>query len=317
MKNLAIIGASGYIGGRLSYLLSEAGYNVTSVCFPSIPDDDKWASTVSNILVGDVRTKETIEVISEREFDVIIYLVSLDHQESNKDPYFVNSVNVMPVWNLLDSLKRKRKDVKFIYFSTIHVYGRLPNSIIDESFVPSPQSAYGLTHLMAENICRYYNKVSNIHCLIVRLSNSYGSPYFKDNNCWWLVVNDLCKTAFEKQRIELKSDGSPLRDFIHYLDIFQAIKILIDTKKLEKDTYNLSTKKTYSIYQLATKVQKVYNKRYNKQIPIILPDRVNLKIINNAYVIDNQRLLDLGFKPKVTAEEGINELFDYFENDKY
>ena len=56
------------------------------------------------------------------------------------------------------------------------------------------------SHLLSENICNYYNDKTETDCINVRLSNSYGSPIFKENNCWWLVINDLCKTAIEKNR---------------------------------------------------------------------------------------------------------------------
>ena len=86
---------------------------------------------------------------------------------------------------------------------------------------------YGLTHFLSEDICSYYNVNTETDCINVRLSNSYGSPVFMENNCWWLVINDLCKTAFSKDEIKLLSDGSPQRDFIQSSDICRAIEILI------------------------------------------------------------------------------------------
>ena len=67
----------------------------------------------------------------------------------------------------------------------------------------NPINAYGLTHLLSENICNYYNAKRETDCINVRLSNSYGSPVFNENMCWWLVVNDLCKSAFLKNKIDL------------------------------------------------------------------------------------------------------------------
>ena len=69
-----------------------------------------------------------------------------------------NSINVLPVCELLNSFKNKNSIRKFIYFSTVQIYGKLDFKIIDEDTKPQPQNQYALTHLMAENIINYYNK---------------------------------------------------------------------------------------------------------------------------------------------------------------
>ena len=34
---------------------------------------------------------------------------------------------------------------------------------------------------------------------------------FYSCDCWWLVLNDFCRTAMREGKIQLKSDGSPQR----------------------------------------------------------------------------------------------------------
>jgi UDP-glucose 4-epimerase len=318
VKEILIIGANGYIGARLSSLLANSGYNVTALCFPKIPSDDNWRKQMKELIVGDITFIETIKQITSKKYDVAIHLVSLDHHQSNQEPNLVNSVNVMPVWNLLEAFKRKSTLSKFIYFSTIHVYGPLPLEAIDETYTPNPQLPYALTHLLAENICNYYNDTSNINCVNLRLSNSYGRPCFEDNNCWWLVVNDFCRSAFFEKRIVLRSNGSALRDFIHYKDIFNAIQILIDSKKdiSANNTFNLSSEKAYSIYQLAEIIKQVYFERYLIHIPIEMPTgiKVNQLKKEKLYILSNSKLQSMGFKQEVDIEYGILELFNYFES---
>ena len=314
MKKVLVIGAGGYVGANLSYLLAKEGYKVTAICFPKIPDSNDWLTSMEKVTVEDIREKESIKRITDNYFDVAIHLVSLDHHESNKAPEFVNSVNVTPVWSLLQEFKTKGTLKRFIYFSTIHVYGEIPSGSIDETFPVKPKNPYGLTHLMAEEICNMYNRTSNIDCINIRMSNSYGSPFFKDNNCWWLVVNDLCRTAFFSKKIVLKSDGSALRDFIHYKDVFNAIKVLIDNQENSmENTVHISSGNTYSILQLAKKVQNVFERRYNENIPIVRPESTIGSGQKGSYILSNKKLRDLGFKPTMDIERGINELFDYFE----
>ncbi len=315
---IVITGGNGYIGARLSQYLADAGNLIIPVCFPYAPKNEDWKSKMYAIIEGDIRHHETILKISEFKPDIIIHLVSLDHFDSDKEPGFVNDVNVLPTWRLLDQCSKQNLK-KFIYISTIHVYGKLENNIIEESQPVKTNSVYGLTHYLSENICDYYNRKTSTDAIIVRLSNSYGAPVFSDNNCWWLVVNDLCKGAYLNKKIQLQSDGSPQRDFIHGNDVCQAIKKIIenDSKRIENNIYHISSGETLTIMEIAKLVKEVYQNRYNQDLPIITPQKI---ILDNdvfpeikRYKISNANIRGIGFLPLFDLKSGINDLFGYLE----
>ena len=114
MKKILIIGANGYIGGNLSYLLAQNGHCITALCYPSIPDNAEWCAKMNEVITGDIRSKEVIDQLTNQKYDTVIHLVSLDHNDSNMDPNIVNSINVMPVWNLLETFKKKENLNQFI-----------------------------------------------------------------------------------------------------------------------------------------------------------------------------------------------------------
>jgi len=275
----------------------------------------QWTSLMDKVIIGDIRDESIISDLAEKQFDVVIHLISLDHHKSEDNPNFVSSINVMPIWNLLDKLTKNGLK-KFIYLSTIHIYGELPKEIITEDHDSIPLNAYGLTHLLSENICNYYNQKTETKCINVRLSNSYGSPVFSENNCWWLVINDLCKTAFSKNEIKLLSDGSPHRDFIHSSDICRAIEILIEAKdSFNQNIFHLASGETLTILELAYAIREVFKNRYQKEINICLSDdSISVKTRNEErFAIDITRINELGFKPKTPLKDGVNELFDFLE----
>lgn len=320
MKKILVTGACGYLGARISKYLAQKGNRVTAFGH-SIPSKNKqWSSSMDEVIIEDIRNESIISKLAEKKYDVLINLISLDHHKSENKANFVSSINVLPTWNLLEKFSKSGLK-KFIYFSTFQVYGKVPFKEITEDFIPSPQNTYGLTHLLSENICNYYNKKTNINCINVRLSNSYGSPIFQENNCWWLAINDFCKTAFSEKKIKLLSEGSAQRDFIHNSDVSRAIEILVNTdkKNLQNNTYHISSGKTLNILKLAHIVKIVYQKRYQHEIQIILPDdsiSVNPDkfLKTERYIINNSKLKLLGFIPRVDLKTGINEIFDYLEN---
>ena len=319
MKKILITGAAGYLGARLSKYLAENGNSVTAFIRSNVSKNCEWAKLMKEVIVGDIRDEKIVTDLAKRNFDVVIHLISLDHHKSEDSPIFVSSINVIPTWNLLDSFTKNGLG-KFIYFSTQQVLGELPSRLIEETTEPNPKNNYGLTHLLSEEIVNYYNNKTNTKCINARLSSGYGSPVFNQNNCWWLVINDLCKTAFTKNKIKLLSDGSPQRDFIHILDICRAIEIMIESgSNYDENIFHIASGKTLNILELAHIVKKVFSERYSKEIPIYLPDE---SVSNNSnkfkdserFMIDIKRIKELGFQNKVSLQAGVNEIFEYFDS---
>lgn len=310
-QKVLITGGNGYIGSRLSLYLADNGYAVTPLCYPSAPIDEQWCAKMERVVVGDVRDEAFLrELATQGSFDIVVHLVSLDHHQSAGEPALVASVNITPTWSLLDIFTKIGLE-KFIYFSTMQVYGALPPINITEEYKPQTMNAYALTHLVGEQLCEHYNRNSNTECRVVRLSNSYGAPIFTENNCWWLVVNDLCRMAYSDKKIVLQSDGSPIRDFIHGWDVCQAIEAIITTSA-QHVTYNVSSGVTLSISEIAQQVQNVYERRYDSTITIqtVPPSGI---ISQNRYTIDNSTLRKIGYASEWSLERGINDLFDFLE----
>lgn len=310
MNKVLVTGGSGYVGSRLCLHLANQGYKVTSLCHSKIPDDENWVFKMDSVIVGDIRDEKLLTELAENKYDVLIHLVSLDHHKSNGAPSDVSSVNITPVWSLLDVFSKQGLK-KFLYFSTAQVYGSLQSEVVNESHTTRTQNTYGLTHYIGEVICEHYNRNSKVECRVIRLSNSYGAPIFRENNCWWLVINDLCRMAFTQKEIVLQSDGTPLRDFIHGWDMCRGVEAIIKTVEPYL-TYNLSSGSTLSIMEIALKVKEIYANRYKKELSIRSTININ-KNIQQPYLLDNSLLLSIGFEPKWTLEAGINDLFDFLE----
>lgn len=303
-------GGSGYVGARLCLHLADEGYAVTSLCHSKIPSDENWISKMDRVLIGDVRDEKLLYELAEYKYDVLIHLVSLDHHQSNGLPTVVSSVNITPVWSLLDIFS-KHELGKFIYFSTSQVYGALQNEVVAENRNLNTQNAYGLTHHVGEVICEHYNRTTAVDCRVIRLSNSYGAPVFEENNCWWLVVNDLCRMAYTQKEIVLQSDGTPLRDFIHGWDVCRGVRAIIETPEIHT-IYNLSSGETLSIMEIAKKIKNIFAHRYGVALPIKASERKK-NLDTSIYKIDNSLIRSIGFEPKWSLEDGINDLFDYLE----
>lgn len=316
---IVITGASGYIGSRLCLFLSEKGHDITAVCASKIPQKKSWTEKVKQFIVGDIRDEIILEQISDVKADILIHLISLDHHDSEKKPNYVSDINVQPTWNLLEACTAKGLK-KFIYFSTIHVYGKNQRGHVIENQKVTPYNAYALTHALSEEICNYYNRKTETECINIRLSNSYGEPIFFDAKCWSLIVNDLTRCAFENKKIILNGDGSPVRDFIHYSDICNAIDSLVENNIKNENTLHLSSSNSISMLDVAIKVKEVYFEIYGEEIPVFINknERVTEFITNKNSTkvnsISNTLIGKHSIKIDKNLKDGIHDLFKYLQN---
>ncbi|MBN2064662.1 MAG: SDR family oxidoreductase, partial [Sedimentisphaerales bacterium] len=210
---------------------------------------------------------------------------------------------------------RKGNLKRCIYFSTVQVYGKAGNGIISEQTLPEPVNVYGITHYICEEICNFFTRTGRIECVNLRLANSYGQPVFKENNCWQLVINDLCRQAVETGRIVLLSDGSPQRDFIHYDDIVAAVNLFLMTECWGDKTYNLCSGQTYTILELAEIVKDCCKTKIGRDVTISSKSQFRNKAdyskSPSKTIWNNAALTSLGFKSVTQLHVGVDSMIDY------
>jgi UDP-glucose 4-epimerase len=270
MKTICIVGASGYIGSFLARYFQAIGYQVIGTYRRLLEDDMRLIDI--EWVQGDVTDSFFIEKLGKMDFQYLVYCVSLNHSESEKNFDISLKVNFFPIVKICEILAKKKNFERLIYFSTMQVFGQIQSGAVIDNFTKvAPANVYGLTHLMCEQVISYFGRKWCVNATSVRLSNAYGAPTFKSNDCWWLVVNDLCMSVLRNKVIELTSDGRPQRDFIHLQDVAGSVLYILESSHKFPSTLNLCSGKTYTILELANIVAEVYKDLYDKDVEIKLP----------------------------------------------
>ncbi len=299
-KRLLITGGFGNLGLWFSEYFTTKGYEVY-ILSKSIKNSFIYKSIQADI----TNLEELKEKLKYIELDYVIHTASYNehfHKNYAKKALLVNSLGTR---NLIEVLKDKNLK-NFIYLSTFHIYGAT-SGVIDESTPPNPKNDYALTHLFAE----YYLNLTNFSYIIFRLTNSYGSPKSISTTKWYLVLNDLVKSAYLYRKIVLNSNGEAKRDFIWMGDVCRVVEKSFKFKP--NSIFNLSSKRSYNILYIAKKVQKIYKKRYKKDIDIIINREDKSKPLD--LVVDNsklKRLIDFEFSDRFESE--IEKIFMLLEN---
>jgi len=301
-----ITGGFGNLGAWLSEYFCLNNYEVYILS----KSTRKLRNIKYEVIQSDISDLDSLKKNILLEFDYCIHTASYNEFFKENYPKDALMINALGTRNLIEVLKNTKLK-KFIYFSTFHVYG-YHHQIINEGTQPNPINDYAITHLFAEYYLKQFYNTDNFPYITVRLTNSYGAPKYLDSTKWYLVLNDLVKSAYESKKIVIKSNGESSRDFIWMGDVCSLTEKLLFLD-CENKTFNLSSQHSIKIIDIAKKVKLVYEQRYKQPIEII----VN-KCDKNVYPqvrVDNQKLLSsIKFEFSDRMSEEIDNIFCLLEN---
>ena len=161
--------------------------------------------------------------------DAVVYLAAVSNdpmgKKFEKATYDINYEACIDV-----AKKAKVHGVgKFVFASSCSVYGFAEEGARTEDSEVNPLTAYAKSKVMAEEVLvSLSEKVFEVTCL--RFATACG---MSDRLRLDLVLNDFVAGAITSNRINILSDGSPLRPLIHVRDMARAINWAISRSKQE------------------------------------------------------------------------------------
>ncbi len=306
-----ITGGLGNLGSWITKHLVEQKFQVTTLS--NSGRDIPALAGVENLYCS-VHDKKELDInLGRRRWDVIIHLASIN--DDNFEGYATKAleVNTLGTRNLLESISRSENPhAHFIYFSTFHVYGLNAGTISEDTVLPEPKNDYASTHLFAEYYVKQFHHSLKIPYTIFRLTNSYGCPLDRNSSKWHLVLNDLARTAVEKQILTLKSNGKPRRDFIWMGDVCTVVEQCI-RKGAANSTFNLGSGISMSMLELAELVKKAYEDFYSRPIAININHSDTNKYNSNLRVDTGKLRSHISFEPRDKMYEEVIKIFKMLE----
>lgn len=266
-----VTGGFGYLGGRVSQGLLEAGYPV--VCGSRQPERASAAKFPGVQCVGvDWSSSESL-LKACSGIECLVHLAAMNELQSAKDPVGALSFNGVASLRLLEAAIAAGVK-RFIFFSTAHVYGVPLQGHICETTMARPQHPYAISHKVAEDFVLAAHDQKRIEGLVFRLSNGFGAPVTADVDRWTLLVNDLSRQAVTTGKLTLNSAGMQLRDFITLEDVARAVihGVELPPDGLGDGLFNLGGDLSLSIYAMTERVAARWKVLTGQELPIIRPD---------------------------------------------
>ena len=251
---ILITGGFGFVGGRLAVHLAQAGHQIVlgSRNASSPPVWLPQAEVVQFVWDDDRSLERCCDGV-----DVVIQAAGMNAQECSADPVAALAFNGVATERLVTAATQV--DVqRFIYLSTAHVYASPLVGTITEETCPRNLHPYATSHLAGEHAVLSASQRGQIHGIVLRLSNAFGTPMHKDVNCWMLLVNDLCKQAVQTRKLVLQTSGLQQRDFIGLTEVCRVAEYFSVGHSESKPTgvFNVGAGMSQSVLEMAQLIQK-------------------------------------------------------------
>ena len=291
-KKILITGSQGFIG---SHLVCELATKNSIIGLNSILDKRKKNYTP---------IKKDIVKITPNEIsgnlDGVIHLAAVtDVDYCNKNPRKCFTTNVLGTQNALDVARKK--DCKFVFLSTAHVYGAPKKLPIKEDHPTNPTSIYSASKLAGEVCCTGYAKSYGMDVSIIRLFSVYG-PKSPPHLVTSQIVSQLGKKSIMLGNLNTR------RDFVYISDVVRAI-VTVMTKSRRLDVYNVGTGKSNSILDIYETLTKISGKKTPIKSIRSKQRKGDIKEMRS----DISKIRKLGWRPTVTLSAGLQMLYNWHQ----
>jgi len=317
MGNIIVTGGAGFIGSHTVDKLLDSGtaYGVEKIAII----DNFRSGSINNfkniekkatILEADVGlfndlSKKLKEICTSYSFMGLIHLaavVSLD--EVNKDPILAVKTNVQGTLNLLE-IARRFDIGKFVYASSVAVYGEPIELPIDSDHPTRSANLYGLTKLMGEQLALQYFEDYGIQVISLRYFNVYG-PRMRGGQ-YAGVIHKFITKMLRSESPTIFGDGSQTRDFVYVEDVAEAnVKALFS--KIT-GVFNIGTGVETSIIDLYKTIAELVEVKDLKAI--YKPPRKG--DIKRSLAKINRAKERLGWSPKTSLRNGLMKTVKWYK----
>ena len=212
-SRVLVTGGAGFIGRRVVRALLAEGHEVTVADLRAFGDPEARSVT------GDLCDPGVPERAVRPETDVIIHLAAITSVlASVNDPVSTHRLNVDATARLLE-VARENEVGTFLLASTNAVVGNVGSAVISEQAALRPLTPYGATKAAGEMLLSAYANCYGMTGAALRFSNVYGPGMTEKDS----FVPRLMRAARDGEGVQVRGDGTMLRDLVHVDDVVQGV----------------------------------------------------------------------------------------------
>lgn len=300
-KKIYVAGHKGLVGSALVRKLEKEGF--TKII------------TRSHAELDLTRQAEVEDFFEKEKPDYVILAAAKVGGIHANDTYPADFImkNLQIECNVIDAAYKNQVQ-KLLFLGSSCIYPReCPQPIKEEyllsDYLEKTNEAYALAKIAGLKMCSYYNKQYGTNYISVMPCNLYGiNDNFSLENSH--VLPALMRKFHEAKikgetAVSVWGSGKPLREFLNVDDLADACLFLMDHYEGD-DFFNVGYGEEITITELAKLVKQTVGFEGDIIMDASKPDGTMRKLT------DISRIKALGWEPKITLEQGLQETYQWF-----
>ena len=304
--NIMITGVAGLLGSRLAeWILDNTDNSVIGIDDMSggyIENVDKRVRFFNLDLVRDI--KQLKDVFDENNIDIVYHMAA--YAAEGLSPFirrFNYESNLIASVNLInESIRHEIK--RFVFTSSMAVYGDNQSPPFSEDLIPNPIDPYGVAKYAVEQDLKCAYVQHGLDYTIIRPHNVYGA----NQNIWDRYRNVLGIWMYQIMNNEnptIFGDGLQKRAFSYVDDVLLPLWNASQSQKCVGEIINLGGIREYTIKDACNTVKSVTG---TKLEPVYLTERHEAKYAWSTW----EKSVDLlEFSHNVNLEEGVSKMWEW------
>ena len=313
-KKVFITGITGFLGSWLAVELLKRRAQVTGLVRDQVPE--------SNFNLSGVAKRVSIVHGSLTDFDVVSralleyeieYCFHLAAQAivgaANQNPLPTFESNIRGTWTILEAARRTSGIRGVIVASSDKAYGTQAVPYREDAPLLG-EHPYDVSKACAEQIARTYAKSFGLAVGVTRCSNLYGGG---DLNFSRIIPGTIRSLLLDESPI-IRSDGSPVRDYIYVGDVVNGYLGLgerVEEEGIRGQAFNLGTSEPISVLDLTNRLIAISGKGHLQ--PMILGRGKMPGEIDRQYLSISKAKGLLGWSPSVSLDGGLRETYSWYK----
>jgi len=304
-----VTGGAGFIGSNLvDRILKEGAEKVTIL-------DNFSSGSMKNIehlknnnkvsiIKGDIADLNTVKPLV-KETDYVFSEAASKLVYSIKNPRQDLLTNIVGTFNIIQAALDS--DARIVHASTGSIFGS-SDTPMKEDHITNPTTPYGISKLAGEKYVLYYAKEFGLKASVIRYFHVFGPR--QDYSGEAGVISIFLARVLQNKPPIIYSGGEQIRCFTYIEDDIDGTLLIAKSSRAIGQDYNIASKTRMSVNELADFIIKKYAKRDLK------PIRGKTRRGENPKPIpDTTKIEKLGFKEKVSFEEGLDRTKKWIEED--
>lgn len=308
--NLLVTGGLGFIASNFIQKYHDT-YNITVIDRMDICSSLKNIDNCNyHLIMTDIADKKLVlNTLNQNKITHIIHYAAQSHVDGSfANPMQYTMDNIVGTQTLLEACREYGKVCKFIHVSTDEVYGEshLDEDHKCETSILCPTNPYAASKAGAELIAMAYEKSFKLPIVITRGNNVYGERQYPEK-----LIPKFISLLREGKKCTIHGNGESIRSFIHVEDVADAFNIILEHGEIG-EIYNIGSETEMSVLNVLKKlVENLFpSDNYRDHIEFT-PDR---PFNDKRYFISSTKLEKLGWKPRISFEEGLKRTIDWYKS---